>query len=102
MKNLSVYNDIFKEFDDQEIALNATILISINCAIYPTDDELFTNGLYVDRLKEYFDTVLWELPQEKRELCLKIWKAHHTYNICKDLNGLGGCVKKSYKEIING
>lgn len=100
MTNQEIFNIIRNEFTE-EIAINATILISINMTLTPLDEEMVTYDLYTTRLKSQFMDVLWRLDDEKQDLCMKIWKAWHTFEVCHDLDGLGGCTKKPLKELID-
>ena len=101
MKNLEIYKGILDEFNDVETALNSTLLISANCVLVPTDEEIETLGSYASRLNVVWDEILWEVPSSKRELCKQIANAHYDYDLSRYMSGLGGCTPKSYKEIIN-
>ncbi len=98
MNNLKTYKNILKEYDE-DIALNATILIGINVALTPTNIEMVTHGLYTERLNKLWDSVLWELPEDTRKICKRIAAVHHDYEISHEMDGLGGCVPKTYREL---
>ncbi|NCQ52028.1 hypothetical protein GW796_09060 [archaeon] len=100
MKNQEIFNIIKNEFDE-EIAINATILICINKTLIPLNNEMINNELYSDRLKKQFESVLYQLTDEKISLCLDIWEVWHTFEICQDMHGISGIVKRSLKEIIH-
>jgi len=99
MKNQEIFSIIRNEFTE-EIAVNATILILINKTLMPYNEEMVNNGLYVERLKSQYVNVLWQLDKEKQDLCMKIWDVWHIFEIGHDMDGLGGCKKKTLKELI--
>lgn len=99
MTNQEIFSIIRNEFTE-ETAVNATILISINKSMTPTNEEMLENHLYIKRLNELFNNVLWQLPENKKSLCLKVWEAWYNYEIGVSFNGMGGCVFKTLKELI--
>ncbi len=99
MKMPYIYDMINKDFG-HVIALYSTVLISSGVIISPSYKDLSDPVSREKKLLKSFDNLLWELDEKDRALCLKIRSLWYDFETCKMLHGLGGCTKKTLKELV--
>ena len=100
MDLLSFHSDILTEGFSEEIALYTTTLLALNYTTKPKPKDLSEAGRYTKRLRKKMDIVLRELPDEDRQTCISLWGIFPVYNVRKDMDGLGGCIKATLRELL--
>ena len=98
MNYVETFNVVKDEFDEETAILVVTAL-TVNLTMNATMEELTSIGAYTARLTEIIRENLWS-HSDKIDLVLKIWEALYDYQICQSMQGLGGCVAKTIKEIM--
>lgn len=98
MDFLSVLNVVTDEFDARIAALSVVaISITTSTKIKSKD---FECGNFTKRVNKKIRKALWFHEPEHVELAIKIRDAWTTFECCRDMNGIGGCVEKTLKQII--
>jgi len=100
MKYHELFETIQSEFNT-ELAINAIAILVLNLSMKPTYKDLTTPSRYRTKLVDKAKHVLWESDNDVFELSVKIWDAIHEYETRQTMHGLGGCVKKTFKELID-
>ena len=96
------YYKIFKAIKDEygeEIALTAVQIYTINLTpSFYTKDEFYENAS--EFLRKEARKVLWETDDDVFFLCWKIFGCIHEWESRQSLQGLGECVAKTFKQLV--
>jgi hypothetical protein len=99
------YKDIFdqvrKEFGDEELALMVAIALCINLTTKPKRKDLTIKGRFSERVEKRIKETLWKHDKDKLEQALSIYRVLYDFEISNALDGLGGCKKKTLKELLD-
>lgn len=96
---IKVFNEIEKDFG-KELALLTTIAYTIHCSTKPKKKELTGEKSYSERLNNEIKNALFE-HYDKLDEVLKIESVIYDFLTRETLEGIGGCVRKSIKELYN-
>jgi len=92
------FKQIEEEFGE-EMAVLCVCALSVQLSTKVTNDDLLKRGQFTKKITKKITDVLWEHSTQVPEV-LKVIDAIYDFEIRKQMNGLGGCVQKSLKEII--
>ena len=96
MNYKKLYAAVKDEYSD-DIALSVCIAYSIHMQTDIEDEDLTESGRYQKRIEEQIRHVLWE--NDNIDLIIDIESRVYTWEICQEMDGLGGCTPKLFKEI---
>ena len=96
MNYKKLYAAVKDEYCD-DIALSVCIAYSIHMQTDIEDEDLTESGRYQKRVEEQIRYVLWE--DDDLDLIIDIESRVYTWQICQEMDGLGGCKAKLFKEI---
>jgi hypothetical protein len=101
MNHLRIFNEIKADFGEQ-IALNVCQInaICLTTKVKRTDIN-GRGGSFTKRVIKKAKKFLWESSPEELELSLALWGCAHDWQIKQSLDGLGGCEKKTFKELLD-
>ena len=98
MNYIKVFKAIEEEFDS-EIALMVIQILTVS-------QESFNKGRtkYLSEPQKYlrnsFNAIFWEQPEEKQSLAWNLFNTVYDWDIAQEMQGLGGCEVKSFKELL--
>jgi len=101
MKYTELFKTIQKEGFDEETALLTTIAQAIHLELKVEEEDVTIPGRFLERMEESIRNVLWEEDQEKIEEILVLESTLHTFDMCRNLKGFGGCVERSLKSLFH-
>ena len=96
MNYKKLYAAVKDEYSD-DIALSVCIAYSIHMQTDIEDEDLTDSGRYQKRIEEQIRYVLWE--NDNIDLIIDIESKVYTWQICQEMDGLGGCKAKLFKEM---
>jgi hypothetical protein len=99
MNYKKLYDAVNAEFDD-EIALSVVQIMTINLTTKPKKKNITGEQSFRDKILKKAKKALWELSDDDFDLSVKLWGCVPSWNIRQDMNGLGGCTVKSFKELL--
>jgi hypothetical protein len=94
-----LFNQVATEFN-ADVALLVVQINTISLSLEPTLEEIQTPGLFGKRVEDLARNTLWETDEKELELALTIERLVYDWEISQDMNGLGGCVQKTFKELL--
>ena len=98
------YADAFKIIKSEgfpdEVAILVTVMCGLNMVKPMKKRHITTRGLYTKELESQFKTVFWEHAPEVIVEAKAIWEVWHTYDCCQKMQGIGGCVAKTIRQLI--
>ena len=98
MDYYTVFKAIKEEYGE-EIALTAVQICTINLTpSFYTKDEFYENAS--EFLRKEARKVLWETDDDTFFLCWKVFGCIHKWGSRQSLQGLGGCVTKTFKQLV--
>ena len=102
MDYLAIFNAVKDEYDE-DTAIMVVVMQTLNMAkkVHPRHLNPDTIGVYTEELKEEIRMVLWDRSLEEIDKAWRIKEALNLYHSAKEMDGLGGCVKKTLKEFAN-
>lgn len=97
MDHLRIFNAIREDFGDT-IALSVCQIsaISLTTKIKKSD---FNANSFTDRVTKKAIKLLWELPDADLKLAIDLWKLSDSWETRQNMDGLGGAVKMTFKEL---
>lgn len=95
----NIYDAILEEYEDAELALMVTQIYTINLTTKIKKKHLIVSGSFTEKVKKKAIKLLWEYDQDKVTLAIGLWDCIYDWELKQSLGGLGGCVKRSFKEI---
>ena len=100
MNYKKLYDAVKDEYSD-DIALSVCIAYSIHMQTDIEDEDLTESGRYQKRyhkrVEENIREVLWE--NDDIDLIIDIESRVYTWQVCQEMDGLGGCTPKLFKDI---
>ena len=99
MKAIDVFTEVKNEFSET-MAADVLVIVGILMATKPKTKELLGETSFNDRVKAKARKVLWELIDHDFEFAFRITMALNEFKGRRALQGLGGCVVMSLKEIV--
>ena len=100
MNYTKLYSEIESEFN-HDIALLSITAIAIHLSINPSKKDITVKGHFGQKIYKKITQTLWEHDyKDNLETVLYITAVFYDYDLCKSLNGLGGCQAKSFTQLI--
>jgi len=99
MKFQDLYDGVLAEFDAQT-ALCVVQIYTINLLLPIRQSELLKRGLREKRIIKKAKKLLWEVDVDIVEQAIRLWRVSYDWEIRQSLHGLGGCKKKTFKELL--
>ncbi|MCK9369216.1 hypothetical protein M0R04_04695 [Candidatus Dojkabacteria bacterium] len=84
----------------KSIACGILAAMTINLTTRVRKSDYKNPGRFTERLYKKTKGLLYEYSDDDIELIIKIRDSWNEYQLCQDMAGLGGCKKKTLKEII--
>jgi hypothetical protein len=101
MEHLRIFNAIKADFGEQ-IALSVCQINAICLTTKVKRKDIGSHGgSFAERVTKKATKLLWESSPEELELALALWGCVHDWEIKQSLDGLGGCEKKTFKELLD-
>ena len=100
MKYTAMFNAIIKEGFSTELALLTTTLYLMNIDKEVTLDHLTMNGRFTEELVRSFRKRMWDEDEALVNEPIKIWEVIYDYDMAQTLCGLGGCERKTIRELM--
>ena len=100
MEYKALFDQIVYEGFSIGTALSAIQILTLNNSVKPNMKDLKITGHFHERIKGKAKNLLWDLPKEDFELAFKVYECLPDFSMCQNLAGLGGCVKRTIREIM--
>jgi hypothetical protein len=94
MDHLRIFNAVREDFGDT-IALS---VCQINAISLTTKVKKSANS-FTDRVIKKARKLLWELSDDDLNLAIDLWEVSSCWDTRQTMDGLGGCVKMTFKEL---
>lgn len=99
MRYKNLYDNLLDEFD-AEIALCVVQIYTINMLLPIRKSEMLKPGSREKRITKKARKLLWEIDSHIVEQAIELWKNCYDWETGQALYGLGGCTKKTFKELL--
>ena len=94
MNHYEIFKAISAEYPEH-IALAAVQIYTVNLTIKLRFDQKLKQKIIKKANK-----LLWEMSENERELSIKIWDVIYSWQARQALQGMGGCVAKTFKQLV--
>jgi len=94
-----LFNDLKKEFPEH-IALGVCVAMGIHLSTKIKEKDLSPKGNFEKRVEKKIRNTLWEVSEKDLELIIKLWKCVYDWDIRRALEGLGGCERKTFTQLL--
>lgn len=99
MKYNELFTELLKEFE-VDVALCVVQITTIQLSLKPKEKEIAGIKSFEERVLKRARDVLWEIDESVLDQSIEIWRVVHDWDIHNSMNGLGGCEKKTFKELL--
>ncbi len=99
MKFMNVWCAVADEFGN-EVAMLVIQITTIQMTLKPTMKELQAVKSFKARVIKRAKEVLWEQEPDRVEQAIDLWRVSYDWQIRQEMAGLGGCEKKTFKELL--
>jgi hypothetical protein len=99
MNHLTIYNALCSEFGPV-IALSVVQINTIDLTLKYKAKDYKQESKRTERILKKAKKLLWELSQEDYDLAVSLWLVTYEWVISQSLDGLGGCEKKTFLELL--
>ena len=99
MKFMKLFEAVSDEFGT-EVALCVVQIITIQLRLKPKMKELTGEKSFEERVITKAKDVLWETDSSIVEQAIQVWRVTHDWDVRQTMAGLGGCEKKTFKELL--
>lgn len=100
MKYYDLFNDIINEGYSSEVALSVIQIMTINMYKKVKKSHIKKPGTFRHEIIVESKEMLYESSEGVVDDAIRIWDVLYDYEIRKDFNGIGGCEKKTIRELI--
>ena len=100
MQLVEIYKIVESEYDHHHAILVVSAL-AIKLTTKTKVKDFNSPGNFTNRINKKTRNLMWEEDPELIELVIRIRDAVAEYEQRQELNGLGGCVRKSLKDIVD-
>ena len=87
-----------------EVGIETAVLViqitTIQLALKPTKKEMQGVKSFGDRVIKRAKEVLWDEDPKRVEQAIDLWRVSYDWQIRQEMAGLGGCEKKTFKELL--
>jgi hypothetical protein len=100
MNHQRIYNELYQDFGPV-IALSVCQVNAINLTMkVKTRDWKSGSFNRTDRVIKKAQKLLYELDQNDFNLVIALWKNVNVWQVGQDMDGLGGCEKKTFLQLL--
>lgn len=99
MKYIRLFEAVSDEFGT-EVALCVIQISTIHMRLKPKLKELTGEKSFEARVIAKARDLLWETDSTIVEQAIEVWRVSYDWQIRQSMNGLGGCEKKTFKELL--
>ena len=100
MKFTEIHAAIHKDFG-AEVAMAAVQILAISMITKLKDSDLVGRTKWSDRVLKKAKKVLWETTKEDFEMAKACWSVIQSWEAGQQFHGMGGCVAKTFAELVN-
>lgn len=100
MNHIAIFNALNEDFGG-EIALSVCQINAIHLSQKIKQKDIEIPGHLVKRVTSKAKKLLWELSDEDFALSMILWDLIYDWEIGQTCHGLGGCEKKTFKELFD-
>jgi len=100
MKYPKLFDAIKSEGFSEEVALVATMMCLLNCTKKVKNKHMAKSGSFEKELLETFEKAFFEQSYDVVEEAISIWRVMYDWEVGQTLNGLGGCEKKTIRQLL--
>ena len=103
MSDLTIlYDAVVSEFNDTELALMVVQVVTVNLTTEISEDDLCITGQLASKIEDKVRKLLWQSPQHKVDLAIRLWKCYYSWEVGRTCAGIGGCVERTFKDLLEG
>jgi len=99
MKYMRLFEAVHDEFG-LDVALCVIQISTIQMSLKPKLKELTGEKSFEKRVITKAKHLLWETDSTIVEQAIEVWRVSYDWGIRQSMNGLGGCEKKTFKELL--
>ena len=99
MKYMRLFEAVSDEFGT-EVALCVIQISTIQMSLKPKRKEMTGGKSFEERVIAKAKNLLWETDHTIVEQAIQVWRVSYDWGIRQSMNGLGGCEKKTFKELL--
>lgn len=99
MKLNDLYAIAIKEYP-HSVCLDLCAAHSLHLSIKPTKTDLTVSGRYLGKVEKLIRKTLWQ--SDDIDLVVRLCLAAYDIETTHALQGLGGCVAKTFKQVLEG
>lgn len=100
MKYYDLFKQIVGEDYSEEVALTVIQIMTIHLSKKITLSHIENKGEFSNEIIEDAKSLLFQTPEEVVKEALQIWSVMYDYEISQSLHGLGGCKKKTFRQLV--
>lgn len=100
MKYSNLYKQLRNENFSEIASISAIQILTINITMEIKVKDMKESGRFTNRLKKKSRNILWEITDDEFEISWKLYECFHEFEISNSLYGLGGCVRKTFTELM--
>ena len=100
MKHINIFNAIKEDFSE-ESAVSVCQINAINLTLKIKQKDMDIIGHRTERVTMKARKLLWDLSDEDFSLSMIIWDLIHSWETRQTCHGIGGCEKKTFKELFD-
>lgn len=95
-----IYNAINEEFDNPTLALMVVQIYTINLSTKIKPKDISNPGRFTEKIINKSKELFWQYSEANIELAILLWQCIHSWENRQAMHGLGGCEKKTFKELL--
>lgn len=100
MNYTEVFNSVKAEKYSDEVAILVTMMVGFHVTKIVKPKHITKRVSFEGELEGQFKEVFWEHRPEVIKEAISVWRVLHDYETRKTLDGLGGCVAKTIRQLI--
>ena len=100
MKYMRLFEAVQDEFE-LEIALCVIQISTIQLGLKPKLKELTGEKSFEERVITKAKKLLWETDSSIVDQAIEVWRVSYDWGVKQSMDGLGGCEKKTFKELLS-
>ena len=95
-----IYNAIHEEFDNRDLAMMVVQIYTINLTTKIKPKDISTPGRFTEKVIKKSKKLFWQYEDCDIDLAISLWQCIHSWENRQAMHGLGGCEKKTFKELL--
>lgn len=94
-----LFSELKNEFSD-DIALGVCVALGIHISTKITEKDITKPGRYGQKVTKKIRNALWEYSSDDVDLIIRIEAMVYEWDTRRSMDGFGGCVRKTFRELI--